>query len=134
MDEAVIKYYRRLMNSDFEHFGAMDDPSIFVESAGNRLSLCGIDGGFMEIYASVVDDVIEDIKYKCSCDPTANVAVELLCILMKGKTLDEAAAVTDQSFCDLLGSDAEDLRARSRGLLDLLARGIERYRMSLEAG
>ena len=39
------------------------------------------------LYPVVDDDRINDIKYLCSCEPTANVAVEVLCTLVKGKTL-----------------------------------------------
>lgn len=128
MDKAVIAYYRQLMRGNFENCGTIDDPSIFVESIGDKISLCGVEYGFMEIYATVTGAVITEIKYKCSCDPVANVAVELLVLLLKGKTLDEAAAITEQSFCDFLGTDDTELRVRSRKLLLLFGEGVSRYR------
>jgi len=43
-------------------------------------------GDFMQLYINVINNRIDDIKYMCQCDPTANVAVEILCALLKGKT------------------------------------------------
>jgi len=66
-------------------------------------------------------------RYTCSRAPVTNVAVEILCDLVKGKTLDEAAGVTEQAFDRVLGSEDEDLREKARGLLELLKRGVSRY-------
>ena len=36
MDEAVIKYYRRLLKEDFPHAGSFENASIFVEASARR--------------------------------------------------------------------------------------------------
>jgi NifU-like protein involved in Fe-S cluster formation len=126
MDEAVIKYYRRLLREDFPNAGELDDPSVFVEAIGEEMINCG-DGNYMQLYLQVADRRIADIKYLCACEPVANVAVEVLCTLVKGRTLDEAAGITEELFYQFLGSRDEGLRQKARGLLALLNEGIASY-------
>ena len=97
MDEAVIKFYRKLLRSGFEHSGSLENALIFLDSVGEKVLICGSTGDFMQLYINVVNDRIDNIRYMCVCDPTANVAVEILCTLMKGKTLDEAAVLNRTS-------------------------------------
>ncbi len=127
MDEAVIKYYRRLLREDFPNAGELDHPSVFVEAIGERLINCGNTGNYMQLYLQVADRRIVDIKYLCACEPAANVAVEVLCTLVKGKTLDEATGITEEPFYQFLGSRDEGLRKKVRGLLELLNEGIASY-------
>jgi nitrogen fixation NifU-like protein len=128
MDEAVIKYYRRLLRSGFEHSGSFEDATISLDSVSEKMVHCGNIGNYMQMYIRVVNNMIDDIKYTCSCDPAANVAVEILCILVKEKTLEEAAAVTEQSFFRFLGTEDETFRKRTESLLELLNKGISRYK------
>ena len=127
MDEAVIKNYRRLLKEDFPNSGALDQPSVFVEAVGEKLINCGNTGNYMQLFLQVADSRIVDIKYLCSCAPVANVAVEVLCILVKGKTLDETMSLTEESFYLFLGSRDEELCKKVRGLLELLNDGITNY-------
>lgn len=133
MDQAVIQYYRRLLKEDFPHAGEIELPTIFVEAVGERLINCGNTGNYMQIYLRVADGRIADIKYLCACEPTANVAVEALCALAKGKTLDEAAGLSENAFYNLLGSRDEELRKKVRGLMELLNEGIVRYQIQTGA-
>jgi NifU-like protein involved in Fe-S cluster formation len=128
MDEAVIKYYRRLLRTGFEHAGSFENVSIFLDSVSEKIVHCGNIGNYMQLYINVVSNIIDDIKYICSCDPAANVTVEILCTLVKGKTLEEAAAVTEQAIFRFLGSENEELQKRAEGLLELLNKGISRYK------
>lgn len=128
MDQAVIQYYRRLLKEEFPNAGALDHPTIFVEAIGGKLIDCGNTGNYMELYLRVVDDRIADVRYRCACEPVANVAVEVLCALVKGKTLDEAAGLTEEPFFQVLGSRDERLCKKVRGLLELLNEGIGRHR------
>ena len=127
MDEAVIQYYRRLLHEDFPHAGEIEPPVIFIEAIGQKMIDCGNMGNYMQLYLQVADSRIADIKYLCACEPVANVAVEVLCTLVKGKTLDEAAGLTEEAFYRFLGSRDEELRKKVRGLLELLNEGIARY-------
>ena len=74
MDDIIIKRYRGLLKTGFEHAGSFENASIFLDSVGERLVLCGSTGNFMQLYVNVVNNTIDDIKYTCCCDPTANVA------------------------------------------------------------
>ncbi|HOG16021.1 MAG TPA: iron-sulfur cluster assembly scaffold protein [Syntrophales bacterium] len=129
MDDAVIKYYRYLLKTNFEHAGSLDDASIVLDAIGERAINCGEIDAFMKLYVRIADNRIEDIKYQCSCEPITNVAVEILCVLMKGKSLDEAATLTEESFSRFLESENEELRIRGKALLEFVMRGIERYRV-----
>ena len=129
MDEAVIKYYRKLLRTRFEYSGTLENPSIFLDSVGEKVLICGSTGDFMQLYINVINNRIDDIKYMCQCDPTANVAVEILCALLKGKTLDDAATLKEEAFSQFLGSNGEDFGKKARGLLELLNKGIIRYKI-----
>jgi NifU-like protein involved in Fe-S cluster formation len=128
MDETVIKYYRRLLRTGFEHSGSLEEATIFLDSVTEQLVHCGNIGNYMQLYIHVGNNIIDDIKYICSCDPAANVAVEILCTLVKGKTLEEVAAIKEEDFLRFLGTQSEELRKRAEGLLELLNTGISRYR------
>jgi len=71
--------------------------------------------------------MIHDIKYNCCCEPTTNVAVEILCKLAKGKSFDEIRKITELDFFRVLGSDGKEFREKVHGLLELLKQGIHRY-------
>jgi len=128
LDQAIIKHYRQLLRTEFPNSGSIENPSIFVEAVGERMIHCGNTGNYMQLYAKVIDDRIEDIRYLCSCEPTANVAVEILCTLVRGKTLNEAAALTEQSFYEFLDCSEAEYKIKSRGLLEMLNEGIAGYK------
>ena len=130
MDQVVIKYYRQLLRTGFEHSGLMENATILVDSVTEQIVHCGNIGNYMQLYINVSNYIISEITYLCSCDPSANVAVEILCTLIRGKTLNEAAALTEQAICHFLGSESEELRERARNLIELLNKGISRYKIS----
>ena len=129
MDEKVIKYYRILLKTGFIHSGSIKNPSIFLD-AGSDARICAA-GNHMQLYIDVVEKTINDIKYSCFCDPNMNVAVEILCTLIKGKSLDEADSIPEQEFYHFLGSDSEELQKKVKGLKELLKVGISRYKTQL---
>jgi NifU-like protein involved in Fe-S cluster formation len=128
MDEAVVKYYRKLLRTRFEYAGSFENPSIYLDSIVSKMRICNHTADFMRLYINVVNDKIDDIKYMCVCDPTANVAVEILCGLVKDKTLDEVASITEKAFFQFLGTKDEELAKKAKGLLELLDSGITRYK------
>ncbi len=132
MDEAVVKFYRRMCRIGFEHTGELENPSIFLDTVGEKIRICShVWNAFMHIYINIHDGVIDDVKYLCTCDPTANVAVEILCNLIKGKTVSEAEALTEDSFTTALGGGGEEFQKKVRGMIELLHRGTARYKASL---
>ncbi len=129
MDELVVKYYRRLCREGFEHAGSLEDPDIFLDTVGEKIRICShVAHAYLHIYIRVRDGVIDDIKYLCTCDPTANVVVEMLCSLIKGKKIEEAENLTGSSFSWALGGGGEEYLKKARGIIELLNRGITRYR------
>jgi len=126
VDEAVIKYYRTLLKTGFENAGSFDNPSVFLESVGDG-RVCGHAGDYMRIFINISNGRVDGIKYLCTCDPTANVAVEILCNLSKGKRVDELKAMTEDSLLDASGTRGEDMQNKAKGLLELLKQGLAQY-------
>jgi NifU-like protein involved in Fe-S cluster formation len=122
-----------LLRTGFEYAGSFEDATIFVDSVSEQIVHCGNIGNYMQLYVRVVDNLIDDIKYTCSCDPAANVAVEILCILVKGKSLEEAAALREDAFVGFLGSGDEAFRKRAENLMELLNKGILRHKTQTES-
>jgi NifU-like protein involved in Fe-S cluster formation len=127
MDEVISKYYRKLFADGFEHSGVIDNPSIFVDNVSENLYICGTNNEFMRFYINVSGGKIEEAKYSCFCDPTANVAVEVLCNLLQNKNLVDAEALAENTFYNILETKDKELRKKVRGLLELLNIGINRY-------
>ncbi|NLK36290.1 MAG: aminotransferase class V-fold PLP-dependent enzyme [Gracilibacteraceae bacterium] len=73
------------------------------------------------------------IKYLCSCEPTANVVVEILCDLVKGRTFEETANLTEETFYQIIGICNEEICKKVRGLLELLYAGINNVRCNSQA-
>ncbi len=129
MDEVVVKYYRKIIREGCKNTGSFENPSIFLDSVGEKMSICAkMARSYIKLFIDVKNDTVKEIKYLCMCDPTANVAVEILCVLVKGKTFDEIKAITEDAFTQVVGGLSEDLLKRAKGLLELLSIGIERYK------
>ena len=129
MDEVVVKYYRKIIREGCKNTGCIENPSIFLDSVGEKMSICAkMARSYIKLFLNVNDSSVIDIKYLCMCDPTANVAVEILCILVKGKTFNEIKSITEDSFTKIVGGPSEDLLKRAKGLLELINIGIERYK------
>ena len=128
MDEAVIKIYRRLLQTGFEYAGSLENPSIFLDSKGANLAICDVAGrDYVNIYINVKDGRIDDIRYMCSCDPTANVVIETMCSLIKDKTLGEAGAIEPEDFFRAIGSSSETVDRKTNGIIELLNRGRKKF-------
>ena len=131
MDEVVVKFYRKLCREGFKYTGQLENPSIFMDTVGEKIRICAhVTHAYVHIYIHVHEGIITDIKYLCTCDPAANVALEILCSLIKGKTIPEAEALTEADFIKALGTNGEEYLKKARGLIELLHRGIARYKSS----
>jgi NifU-like protein involved in Fe-S cluster formation len=128
MNEAVIKYYRKLLRTRFEYAGSLENPSMYLDTVISKVRICNHTSDFMHLYVNIVNNTIDDIKYMCVCDPTANVAIEILCGLAKGKTLEEATGITEKAFFQFMGTEDEELAKKAKGLLELLNTGITQYK------
>jgi NifU-like protein involved in Fe-S cluster formation len=128
MDEAVIKYYRKLLRYGFEFMGKCENPSIFLDTIGENIKVCAqVAQAYIHLYINIKDNIIDDIMYLCMCDPTANVAVEVMCSLVKGKTIEEVKQLTEEDFSRVVGSKGKNFLKSAGGLIKLLNRGMERY-------
>ena len=131
MDELIIKYYRNLCKTGFKYAGSLEEPSIFLDTVGERIRICArASQAYLHIYINIRNGIIDDIKYLCTCDPTANVAIEVFCTLVKGKTLREAKTLTEASFSRALGSTEQDFLKKARGIIELLHRGLGHYQIA----
>ena len=130
MDTAVIKYYRNLLKKGFQNAGSLETPSLLLETIGDG-RVCGSAGDYMRLFINITNGRIDRMKYLCTCDPTANVAVEILCNLLKGKRLEETETITEDSFFQAVGSRSESLREKANGLLELLNRGLAQYQTGI---
>jgi NifU-like protein involved in Fe-S cluster formation len=132
MDELVIKAYRKLCREGFKYTGETKNPSIFLDTVGEKIRICShVSHAYMHIYINVRNNVIDEVKYLCTCDPTANVVVEILCSLLKGKTIHEAETIGEKDFIKSLGSSEDEFLKRVHGIIELLNRGIVRYKANI---
>jgi NifU-like protein involved in Fe-S cluster formation len=129
MDEKVVQFYRKITREGYQHFGSIEKPSVFLDSAGEKIALCSkaVDS-YVHVYLNIRDGIIEDVKYKCTCRPTANVVAEIFCSLIKGRMIEEAESLTEKSFSDALGTEGDEYLTAARGIIQLLHRGLERYK------
>ena len=128
MDELATKKYRRLLQTGFEYTGSIENPSIFLDTRLEGLSICAqASRDYMNIYISINDNFITEIKYLCLCDPIANVVVETLCNLVEGLSVEEAKAISKEDFYRAIGSDSESLSKKIVGMIELFHRGVNRY-------
>jgi NifU-like protein involved in Fe-S cluster formation len=128
LDEAVIKYYRKLLRYGFEHIGKCENPTIFLDSVGENVKVCAqVAQAYIHLYINIKDKVIDDIKYLCMCDPTSNVAVEVMCSLVKGKSIEQVRNLREKDFTQEVGSKGKDFLKSATGLIKLLNLGVDRY-------
>ena len=121
------------MQEGFINAGQVENPTMFIDTKAEGVSICGQGSqDFMNIYIKVTDGVISDIKYLCTCDPTANVVVETLCVLAGGKTLEEAKALSKEQFFDVIGSSGGNVYRKVWGTVELLNRVIKRWEVKQE--
>jgi hypothetical protein len=128
MDPAVIKYYRTLLRNGFQNAGTIENPSIFLDSVGENLPICGKLGqDYVHIFIQIQGEHITDIRYLCNCDPTANVVFEIMCGLLRDKTIADFNNLSPESFFRIIGSQEAELAKRVKASLELINRGITRY-------
>jgi NifU-like protein involved in Fe-S cluster formation len=106
------------------------NPSVFVDSAGEHIYYCGSGNDFMQLFINISDNVISDIKYSCFCIPAANVAVEIICGLIKGKTIDEVRCINEENVCQFLRSNDEEFRKKAKAILELLNTGLDLHNIT----
>lgn len=131
MNEIVAERYRKLMQEGFKNAGLLENATMFIDSKAEGVSICGQGRtDFMNIYIMISGDVITDVRYLCTCDPTANVVVESLCELARGLTLEKAKTLTKEQFYNSIGAEDGIVRRKVWGAIELLNRVIKRYEVA----
>ncbi len=128
MDEITIAYYRKLIQNGFKYSGMIEKPSISIENFGEVSPVCGNPDDYMRLFVDVKCDEINDIKYVCISDPATNVALEILCTLLKGKNLNKVNDLNENTFAEFIGSEDKGLKKKAKELLVLLNDGVAKYK------
>jgi len=124
MDEAIIRYYKKLLKTGFTYAGSFDDPSIYLTYDNSKGILCGNAGDNLRLYVAINNGVIEKMRYLCICDPTTNVVIEALCALAEHKSLTEVQNLTEEDFSQLIESRGEEFLKKTRIVMDFLRQEI----------
>jgi NifU-like protein involved in Fe-S cluster formation len=129
MDEKAIQFYRKITREGYQYSGTIDNPSIFLDSAGEKIPLCSkaVDS-YVNIYIKIKNDIIDAVKYRHVGRPMSNVVAEIFCALLSGKTVKEAVNLTAQDFSDYLGTNDEEYKEASNSMIKLLHIGLDRYK------
>ncbi|MBN1833046.1 MAG: iron-sulfur cluster assembly scaffold protein [Deltaproteobacteria bacterium] len=129
MDEKVVQYYRKITREGYRYSGSLENPSIFIDSVGEKIPLCSNSvNAYVRIYVKIQEEIIEDVKYLCTCKPTANVVAEIFCSLIIGKSIAELEKLNEQAFADSLGTSDEEYLEASGNIIKLLQIGLEKYK------
>jgi len=91
-NELVMEHF-----SNPRNMGEIDNPSA-VGNAGNPNC-----GDLMRLYLKVEDGIIVDAKFKTFGCGAAIASSSMLTEMLKGKTLEEAMRISNQSVADALG-------------------------------
>lgn len=129
MDKAIIQYYRRLLKDGFANAGEIENPTLFLDTVSENVPICGNMESYMHLFINIENAVITDVKYLCTCDPPANVAVEIFCDLAGGKPVKEVKSFPLSLFFDVLGNPSQELAERVTGLMELVNKGFVRLNL-----
>jgi len=127
MHEVLRDYYQKLKNDGFEHAGRIEGADISFELSGEVSPGCFNTDDYVGLNICLSNDLITDIKHQCISDPINNVAIEIICDLAKGKTLQEALQITEDSILQFLGCEDDTMRAKAAAILVMLHKEINEY-------
>lgn len=116
--EKVLDHFRNPRN-----VGTLEGNDVAIGRVGNPVC-----GDLMEIYIKVVDDRIEDIKFKTFGCGSAIATASMVSELAKGKTLDEALTITRNDVADELDGLPPIKMHCSNLAADALRDAIKNYR------
>jgi NifU-like protein involved in Fe-S cluster formation len=129
MDAKVIQFYRKITREGYQFSGTINNPSIFLDSSGEKIPLCSksVDS-YINIYIKIKDDILEEVKYRHVGRPMSNVVAEIFCALLNGITIEKAVGLTARDFSDYLGTDDEEYLEASNSMIILLHIGLDRFK------
>lgn len=90
-----------------EHFLDPQNLGWIFENDGAGMAGDPSCGDFIVVSISVEDDKLKDIKFQVQGCPAAIAVGSMMTVLAKGKSLDEALAITESDVADALGGLSE---------------------------
>ncbi len=99
-----------------------EDPSVGVGQVGNPVC-----GDIMKMWIKVQDNRIEDIKFKTLGCGAAIATSSMVTEMVKGKTLEEAMAITNAAVAEALGGLPPVKMHCSNLAADAVHKAIENY-------
>ncbi|MDO8670836.1 MAG: Fe-S cluster assembly scaffold protein NifU [Dehalococcoidia bacterium] len=117
-------YTERVM----DHFSNPRNVGSMADADGVGLEGNPVCGDLMKIFIKVKDDRIEDIKFQTFGCGAAIATSSMVTELVKGKTLDEAMAISNRKVAEALGGLPSQKMHCSNLAADALHKAIEDYR------
>jgi nitrogen fixation protein NifU and related proteins len=111
-----------------DHFAAPRNVGEIKDADGTGEIGNPVCGDMMTFYIKVKDDVIEDVKFKTFGCGAAIAVSSMVSEMAKGKTLDEAAKITNDDVAEELGGLPKNKMHCSNLGADALHAAIEDYR------
>ena len=127
MHEVTANYYQKMLKEKSEYTGKIGNADITLNNFGEVSPGCFNTDDFLYVYLKTSNDAITDAKYQCISDPITKVTVDLLCKLVKGKTLQEALLMKEDAFLQLVGCEDDLIREKAGFMLEMLRGGIQKY-------
>lgn len=129
MDDKVIQFYRKITREGYQYSGTIDNPSIFLDSSGEKIPLCSksVDS-YVNIYIKIKDNVVDIVKYRHVGRPMSNVVAEIFCALLNGRSMEEAINLSGHDFSDYLGTEDEEYLEAANSMIKLLHIGLDRFK------
>lgn len=115
--DEVLKRFRNPKNA-----GVIDKAS-GTGTVGNRTC-----GDIMELFIKVVDNIIVDAKFKTLGCAAAISFSDVLCDVVKGKSVDDALKITKDNLVEILGGVPAPKLHCSLLAVDALHKAVEDYR------
>lgn len=120
----IIVYSDKVMDhfTNPRNVGSIEDADVIGE-VGNPVC-----GDIIKLYVKIKDDVIEDIKFKTFGCGAAIATSSMVTELVKGKTLDEALKISNQTVAEALDGLPPVKMHCSNLAADALHKAIRKYR------
>ena len=116
-----------------EHFSSPKNVGELTDADGVGQVGNPVCGDIMKIYIKVEEDIIQDIRFKTFGCGAAIATCSMVTELVKGKTLDEAMKVSNQTVAEALGGLPPAKMHCSNLAADALHEAIRDYRAKKSA-
>ncbi len=111
-----------------EHYLHPRNVGTLPEPCGKALVKSSYDSDALQVTLRIEDDKIADIRFKCVGCPVAIAASSIATEMVKGKTVDQAYALSKQDVADALGGIPEYKMLCSNLSPEAIRRAIDDWR------